>query len=138
MKKRKTRRISSGNKRADKFFKRVINILNSDKVWNIFLRKRIKSRNYARKKYEYICGAVDRDDDETYEIVLASDRRLHKSRVEIAKTLLHEVLHILYPQKREPEILELEYYWWEKFSKKQRLILKFYVPKRPMIKNNAA
>jgi len=126
------RRISSGDKKTDAFFKRLIDALNGDKTWNIYLVSSIKDKKYKGKR-NYLFGVYDDGDDEggdfMNDIFLARDRRLHKSKNEIAQTLLHEVLHIIFPKVHELKIRDLELFWWKRFSKKQRSILKSYIPK---------
>ena len=125
----RTAAISSGNRKTDKFFEKIIKILNSDKVEEIVLVKKLWDYGKNKKK-EYLYGLVDdAESEDNYIICLSNDKKKRETN-DIAKTLLHEVLHIIYMKKRELQILALEDYWWNKFSKGQKNILRTYVPKR--------
>lgn len=120
---------ASGSKRTDKFFRKVIRILNSKKIEKILLVKRLWV--YEKRKREYLCGMVETAESENrYIIYLSNDRAKHNSKDKIARTLLHEVLHIINMKKWECRILIEEKYWWYKFSDNQKNFLQTYIPKR--------
>ena len=120
---------TSGNKRTDKFFRKVIRILNSRKIEKIILVKKLWDPE--KKKREYLCGLVETAEAENrYAIYLSNDKRKNPSKDEIARTLLHEVLHVINMKKWEWRIRFEEKYWWCKFSEKQKKFLETYIPKR--------
>lgn len=116
-------RISSGNKRIDKFFEKIVNVLNSDEVEAIYLVKSLKDPD---RKKEYLCGYLDEEGI----IFLSKDKRKNRNKNEIAQTLLHEVLHAIFPKDSEDIIYAKEEYYWSVFSNRQKEILRFYIPNK--------
>ena len=117
----KRRRITSGDKRIDRIFARIINFLNYE-IEEIYLKRvlRVRHRGKSADFYGFI------DDDVIY---LSAAKTKHKDRRAIAKTLLHEVLHFVFCGALEHNILRLEDLAWEKLSEEQIVILKSYVPR---------
>ena len=67
-----------------------------------------------------VLGLLPPDDDVIY-------LRQNKNVNIMTKILVHEVLHFLHEDSPEREILRLEDLLWSKFSKKQKMLLKFYL-----------
>lgn len=115
--KKKKKKITSGYKLVDRIFNKVIYTLNN-KINSIYLRETLGEKE--------LCGVVDFSN---YDIYLNAARVQHKNRNEIARTLLHEVLHFVYPEASEKITYRREKKIWNKLSKRQKGILKFYVPR---------
>ena len=124
MKGRRRGRISSYNDLANWLFVLIIKTLNK-RVWRIYKCKEIKDPEYPKRK---LCGYVDGTQDEN-EIYLSANKQENPTKDDIGKTLLHEVLHIIYPMVKEGRILKLEAILWNSLSKQQRKIIKSYIPK---------
>lgn len=118
-------RISSGNKKTDILFKRIIDTLNSDEIEAVHLVKSLRDPD-RRSKRKYLCGYIDGEGI----IFLSKDKRKNRDIDEIAQTLLHEVLHAIFPENSENMIYDKEKHYWLSFSEKQKEILKFYIPKK--------
>ena len=124
MKGRGKERISSHNDLANWLFVLIIQTLNK-RVWRIYKCKEIKDPEYPKRK---LCGYIDGTQDEN-EIYLSANKQENPTKDDIGKTLLHEVLHIIYPMVKEGRILKLEAILWNSLSKQQRKIIKSYIPK---------
>ena len=117
----KRHRITSGNKRVDKIFAKIIYFLNH-KIEEIYLKRvlRVRYRGKSADFYGFI------DDDIIY---LSAAKAKHKNRRAIARTLLHEVMHYFFPGAHERKIFRLEDLVWKRLSEEQIVILKSYVPR---------
>ena len=118
--------ITSGDKLTDWIFSRIISALNY-KVENIYVKHVLCE--YFHKNRIDLYGFVD--DNIIY---LSGAKTKHPNRGAMAKTLLHEALHVVFDKIRERDILRLEDLVWEKLSREQIKILKSYIP-RHMVKN---
>lgn len=123
---------ASGNRKTGRFFERVINILNSERIEEIILVEKLWDYKKGGKRKVYLCGLVTnaKSKGNNYIIYLSNDIVEHKTRDDIARTLLHEALHLLDMNKSEKQILIAETYWWNKFSKIQKNLLKFFIPRK--------
>lgn len=117
-------RISSYNQLANWLFVLIIQTLNKE-VWKIHKLKDLRDEKNRGIK---LCGYLDGDAGD-FEIYLNADKNTNSDRNEIAKTLLHEVLHIIFYRVKESRILGLERYLWHELSRAQKKILKSYIPK---------
>lgn len=105
-------RVASGDKLIDWFFNKVIQALNEDV--EVRIRRKVLSDG------DDLCGLLD--DDEIY---LSESR--HKNKEEMAKTLLHEVLHFIIPDLKEDDVLFLEDEVWKRLSSGQKTLLTLYI-----------
>lgn len=53
----------------------------------------------------------------------------HLNRDDMTKTLVHELLHVLFPDTDENSIRAFEDIIWQKLNNEQKEILKSYLPK---------
>ncbi len=118
-KSRPKKEITSGSKLIDGFFIKVINALNYE-VEGIFLVKSIREKPKGSLSGLYTVHN---------EIYLSAAKCHHKDRMEIARTLLHEGLHVAFSDFSEEVIYALENDLWSRLHQKQKLILASYVPK---------
>ena len=121
-KRRRGRWITRGDRLTDWVFSRVVQSL-SYEVEGIYLKRFLKDKFRGRERD--LCGFLD--DGAIY---LSKSKVVHRSRDEIARTLLHEAFHFVFDRVLERDILSLEDIVWERLSAKQRAILKFFVPRR--------
>lgn len=105
--------VATGDKLVDWFFKKVIEALNDD-IDEIHLQEKVQDDGVD------LCGLLK--DEEIY---LSTSR--NKGPDALAKVLLHEVLHFLFEDLSEEEVLFLEDTLWDKLSGQQKEILKFYI-----------
>lgn len=113
--------ITSRDKLADWIFSRVIFALNYE-VENIYVKHILRER--FRGSQIDLYGFV-----EDNVIYLSNAKTKHRNREAIAKTLLHEALHVVFEKIPERNILRLEDLVWEKLSREQIRILKSYIPR---------
>lgn len=116
------KRIATGDKLVDWFFKNVIRALNEG-IEEIYIQDRVMDRG------DDLCGLLK--DDRIY---LSSSR--NKNPNDSAKVLLHEVIHFLFDDLTEDDVLFLEDELWARLSKQQKEILKFYITN--LAKNRSA
>ncbi len=114
----------------DRIFKKVLQSLNED-IEGIYVKKFLREK--IKTKVFLDDGWLKYDDNDNLYIYLSA-RNHGNSRRAMAKTLLHEVLHFLYPKLREQSVLKLEDLVWKRLNEKQKAALIAYVPKH-MVKN---
>ena len=114
-------------KYADHLFCRIIEALNDkEKIRKVRLRKSLFN---AKRKKDIFRGFHTPGENGDF-IDLNASRSQHYNREEIAETLLHEVLHSIFPDKKEEEVEFLTKTIWAKLSPWQRDLLKSYIPKK--------
>ncbi len=118
---------SSGKKKVDKLFRLIIEALNT-KVWNIYKVRKI--RDLARGHYQTLAGMMRMEGGDQNEIYLSTEQGIHEDKDDFATTLVHEVLHVIYPRAPEIFVAKLAPILWYGFSTEQQRIIKWYIPKR--------
>lgn len=119
--KNKRPKITSGNKSVDWLFVRIIRALNKE-AEDIHKVPILKDPDDRRKR---LCGYLDDDNC----IWVSTDKSCNADFEEVAKTVLHEAIHIVFPKESEPGVRSLEKRFWKDLSEEQRKMLKSYVPR---------
>ena len=122
-------KIKSSDEIANWLFVLVIQALNKN-IWEIYKVKDLKDPDDRRA---HLCGFLDGEENE-YEIYVSARKSANPTKDDMAKTLLHEVLHSLFMKAREERILKLESLLWNSFSKPQKEMIRSYIPKRSATK----
>lgn len=117
-----------GDPLVDTLFEIIIGALKNKSL--IAGVRKVTSLRDPDRKNTFLCGLMDYPDywGHAY-IYISADNRKNPTQKHLAITLLHEVLHAVLPRVEENYILDLELLW-HRFSKRQRTILKSYIPER--------
>lgn len=126
---KRDRKLSSGDWLVNWFFQRFIQILKSEE-WQIQMKPNLRSEGEPQS--EVLCGMTDFANNIIY---LNPSRREHPTSDDLAKTLVHELAHILFNSSEDarfvshPNIYQIEKIW-DRFSKNQRKAFLSFVPKK--------
>lgn len=95
------------HKKASYILHRIYRLLHERRI--VFKFNSKLKKNYAEVRYDFIKG---------YWLVVVN--ALEQPKEGIISTMLHECLHVLYTDKEEPEIVELEKFVYNNISDHQR------------------
>lgn len=112
---------------AGRMFKDIILILEKSVK---YIRKK-KCLRYKNKHDEILCGLLLWGKNaKDHVIYLNSSKNANKNRDELAKSLLHEALHILFHTNDNTIIKPYENICWDCLNIEQKRIIKSYLPKK--------
>jgi hypothetical protein len=109
------KQVSSGDRLVDWFFNKVVTALNED-------IEAIRIKNKLLDGQQELLGFLEND-------IIYLSKENCKNLNFMTKVLLHELLHSVFDDLSEEDVLKLENLLWKRLSKKQKEILKFYLPK---------
>lgn len=118
---------SAGDILVDWIFKRLIYILERELV-----RKKKGLYDPDVSSRQAVLGFLYFNDRIIY---LNSSKRAHPTKIELTKTLVHELAHLLFPDVSERYIKQIEEILWIKLTNEQKKFLKRYIPKYEVTKN---
>lgn len=123
------RKLSSGDWLVNWFFWRFIRILKSEE-WQIQMKPNLRYEGESRS--EVLCGMTDFGNKIIY---LNPSRRKHPNNDELAKTLVHELAHILFNSSEDDRFVSHRNIYsfekiWDRFSDNQRKMLLRFIPRK--------
>ncbi|OGY63639.1 MAG: hypothetical protein A3I89_00150 [Candidatus Harrisonbacteria bacterium RIFCSPLOWO2_02_FULL_41_11] len=109
------------------FFQLIIKFLNNKRQIRCIhkVEKLLDPDTKGKPHKRFLYGYLDKKDH----IYISADPRKNFDKEEMSSTLLHEVIHVVMNQVGEEDVQCLEKLIWERFSKRQKAILKSYIPK---------
>lgn len=110
----------SGNKRVDVYFRKFRRMYWRTPVERIELKERLRDPyvpSHHKKSKQILSGMWDWNEKIPY---INPHEKNHEGHLDIGQTLLHEFLHRLDPNAKEPVILKREKWLWHLFSGDQR------------------
>lgn len=129
---KKYNNISCGDPLCDLIFKEFLTTLNKSKGDVIKIRLKKKLYDPADKFKKALIGLYIPEENLIY---INPSKYIHRSRIMIVKTLIHELSHIIFFPTSEKRIRSIEEILWKKFNKNQKNILKSYIPYKEVKRN---
>ncbi|HAQ05353.1 TPA: hypothetical protein DCP13_00930 [Candidatus Azambacteria bacterium] len=128
---KRDRKLSSGDWLVNWFFRRCIQILRSEE-WQIQMKPNLRLRHEGEQRSEVLCGMTDFGNNIIY---LNPSRRKHPTSDDLAKTLVHELAHILFNSSEDDKFVSHRNIYqiekiWDRFSENQRKALLSFIPKK--------
>ena len=126
---KRDRKLSSGDWLVNWFFRRFIQILRSEE-WQIQMKPNLRYEGEGPS--EVLCGMTDFGNNIIY---LNPSRKEHPTCDDLAKTLVHELAHILFNSSEDDKFVSHRNIYqiekiWDRFSENQRKALLSFIPKK--------
>lgn len=129
---RAEQKLASRDSLADWLFARVLQVLKR-KGTEIYLVRSLSQTTAGKKKH--LLGAVDQSRarnhlTRTENQILINARQAHNRTIEgKAIVLLHEAIHVIFPEQRENTVASMETLLWGRLNKKQKQAIKSFIPR---------
>lgn len=127
MEKRRRRKFPlSGDHLVDVFFRTLIDVLDGD-LEAIYMKKDLRDPDNRKRR---LFGILMRDEKRIY-----LGKSKHKKYNEpLVKSLIHELLHQIFPHTMHKRIRLFEAMLWIRFTDSQKRFLRKYIPKHTVKK----